>query len=189
MEIPPELVTLGIRLSESLARNTATAIDDKVRGLLAGKKNEQIIAGLQEIISDLVADKAELTRIAQAYQDELISQRLTDQDVQYVADTILPMLRELAENSEEDSEQKLEQLNTFAPLLSVDTVKVLQILGFNFRQALGEPFTELTRKAILAMGPPSSDIQIEAIRRDQAYLDLAMDAEAYARFRGLLPGQ
>ena len=97
MDIPPEAVELGVRLAESLARNSATAIDDKVRALLAARKNDQIIAGLQEIISDLVADKSELTRIAQAYQEELVAQRLTDQDVQYITDTILPMLRQLAQ--------------------------------------------------------------------------------------------
>lgn len=189
MEIPPEVVDLGFRLGDSLARNTATAIDDKVRALLAGRKNEQIIAGLQEIISELVADKAEISRIAQAYQEELVAQRITDHDVQYITDTIVPMLRELVENSEEGSDEKLEQIDAFAPLLSVDAVKVLQILGFNFRQALGEPLTELTRKSILLHLPQSSDIQLEAIRRDQAYIQLAMDAEAYARFREMFPLQ
>lgn len=189
MDIPPEVVDIGIRLSESLARNTATAIDDKVRALLAGRKNEQIIAGLQEIVSDLVADKADLSRIAQAYQEELIAQRLTDHDVQYITDTIVPMIRQLAESSDDGSNEKLEQIDAFAPLLSVDAVKVLQILGFNFRQALGEPLTELARKAILSRLPHPSDLQLESIRRDQAYLDLAMDAEAYARFREMFPGQ
>ncbi|MEB0306262.1 hypothetical protein QN345_13210 [Cryobacterium sp. 10I1] len=187
MDIPPEAVELGVRLAESLARNTATAIDDKVRALLTARKNDQIVAGLEEIISDLVADKSELTRIAQAYQEELIAQRLTDQDVRYITDTIMPMLRKLAQNSGEGGEGQLAQIDAFAPLLSVDTVKVLQILGFNFRQALGEPLTELTRKAILSRVPATSDTQLEGVRREQAYVHLAMDAEAYARFREMFP--
>ena len=187
MDIPPEVVELGLRLAETLARNTATAIDDKVRALLAARKNDQIIAGLQEIISDLVSDKSEVTRIAQAYQEELVAQRLTDQDVQYITDTVLPMLRQLAQNSGEGGQEQLNQIDAFAPLLSVDTVKVLQILGFNFRQALGEPLTELTRKAILSRLPATSDTQLEAVRREQAYVHLAMDAEAYARFREMFP--
>lgn len=185
MDVPPEVVDLGIRLAESLARNTATAIDDKIRALLAGRKQDQIIAGLQEIIHDLVADKADLTRIAQAYQEELVAQRITDQDVQYITDTIIPTLRQMAAKSD-DGEGVLEQIDAFAPLLSVDMINVLQILGFNFRRALGEPLTLLTEKAILAR-VPRPDAQLESARLQQAYVQLALDPQAYERFREMFP--
>ncbi len=76
---------------------------------------------------------------------------------------------------------------TGGQFLSVDTLKVFEILGFNFRQALGEPLTELTRKAILSRLAATSDAQLEVVRREQAYVHLAMDAEAYARFREMFP--
>ncbi|MDJ0336397.1 hypothetical protein QMG83_14300 [Salinibacterium sp. G-O1] len=49
---------------------------DRVRALRAAEKQKDAIAGLEEIISGLISDKAEVTRIAQAYQSELVSQRL-----------------------------------------------------------------------------------------------------------------
>jgi hypothetical protein len=36
------------------------------------------------------------------------------------------------------------------PLLSVETLTVLQLLGFNFKQAIGEPLTELVAGLIAA---------------------------------------
>lgn len=51
--------------------------------------NEQVVA-LEQIVSDLLFDKGELTRIAQAYQHELVAQQLTPGDVQYITINATP---------------------------------------------------------------------------------------------------
>lgn len=74
MDLQPEVIDLGSRLLESAARDGAILIADKVRSLRASGKSEETIAGLEEMISELISDKSELTRIAQSYQAELVSQ-------------------------------------------------------------------------------------------------------------------
>lgn len=37
-------------------------------------------------------------------------------------------------------------------LISVDTLKTMQLLGFNYKAAIGEPLTELCASAISAKG-------------------------------------
>ncbi|MEV7135217.1 hypothetical protein AB0N24_20300 [Arthrobacter sp. NPDC093128] len=64
MEISPEVLQLGTKLAESMARNGAAMITDKIRAICASARQEDVIAGLVEIISDLLDDKSELTRIA-----------------------------------------------------------------------------------------------------------------------------
>lgn len=44
-------------------------------------------------------------------------------------------------------------LDVLEKLLSVETVTVLQLLGFNFRQAIGEPLTQLVRRLIASRAP------------------------------------
>lgn len=71
------------------------------------------------------------------------------------------------------------------PLLSVETANVLQLLGFNFRRAIGEPLTTLCEKMILSRVDRSNELQLEAIRNQRALIELASDPEAYARFRSM----
>lgn len=187
MEVSSEVVDLGVRLAESLAKNTATAISDKVRSLKAAGKKDETIAGLEELVSGLIADKAELTRIAQAYQQELVSQRLAPGDVKYIADTVVPLIESLAETSGTQGAELSKQIEALKPLLSVETANVLQILGFNFRKAIGEPLTQLLEHAILSRVERSEELKIQSVRREQLYVQLALDPEAYERFRELFP--
>lgn len=186
MDIPPEVIELGTRLAESATRNGASMIADRVRALRASGKNDETIGGLEEIISDLISDKSELTRIAQSYQSELVSQQLTSGDVRYIADTVLPLLEQFADASPGRESEKLKtSLQAAKPLLSVETANVLQILGFNFRRAIGEPLTTLCEQMITSRVNQSEVLKIESVKREQAYIQLALDAEAYGRFRAL----
>lgn len=40
-------------------------------------RDQETIAELEDIVNELVADKAELIRIAQAYEEEFVTQRLS----------------------------------------------------------------------------------------------------------------
>ena len=52
-------------------------IADKVAALKARGKTVETINGLEDMINELIADKAEIARIAQIYQDELVAQRIS----------------------------------------------------------------------------------------------------------------
>lgn len=183
MDLTPEVVSLGTSLAETLTRNTATAINDRVRSLKAANKKDEAIAGLEELVSELISDKADVARIAQAYQSELVAQRLSAGDVEYITKKVLPVVESLLEASG----QEAGQLDQFKPLLSAETVNVLQLLGFNFRRAIGEPLTELVSKKILANASVSEELQLAVEKRQQLYLQVALDAESYARFREMFP--
>lgn len=186
MDLSPEVITLGTSLASAAARNTATAIADKTRALKGAKKNDETIAGLEEIISDLINDKAEITRIAQAYQSELVGQRLAEGDVQYITDTVLPVFKQFIDTSDENGPETKKKLDAIEALISAETVNVLQLLGFNFRRAIGEPLTERVEKLILSNTPASEDPQLIREKTQQLYIQLALDPEAFERYRALL---
>lgn len=187
MDIQPEVVDLGSRLLASAASNSASMITDKVRSLRASGRSEETIAGLEEIISDLISDKSELTRIAQAYQAELVSQNLASGDIKYIAETLFPLVEQViqVQPDKDDSEKKLASLEAMKPLLSVETANVLQLLGFNFRRAIGEPLTVLCEQLITSPAAQSEALQLESVKREQLYVQLALDSDAYERFRTL----
>lgn len=184
MDLPPEVVELGLKLTEAAARNSAALVTSRIRSAIATGKKDDAIAALEEIVSELLADKQELTRIAQAYQSELVAQRLSTGDVQYIAGTIIPLLEQLA-GASPDGQQMARSIDALKPLLSVETANILQLLGFNFREAIGEPLTRLTANKIESRITSSEEAQLEAVKREQLYIQLAMNPEAFERFKTL----
>ena len=205
-ELPADVLQLGTQLTASMARNGSSMIMDKIRTMRASGRQEDTIAGLEEIIADLQEDKRELVQIAQAYQSELVSQQLAPGDIKYIADTLIPLFEQLIGGSPEESnsgmneeavdaadaekQASLKQLDLIKPLLSVETANVLQLLGFNFRRAIGEPLTSLCESLILAKVGSSDDLQLQlqlaSLRNQTALIGLAGDPEAYKRFRSLM---
>ena len=55
-------------------------------------------------------------------------------------------------DGESNGLEYFEQLNE---LINTDTLKTMQLLGFNFKAAIGEPFTALCANAISSLGAKS----------------------------------
>jgi len=188
MDMSPEVLQAGVNLAESMTRNSGTMIWNKIRAVRESGRHEESIAALEEIINDLLADKQELVSIAKSYQSELVSQQLTAGDVQYIVGTLFPLVKQIVEASSDGNTKRLEQLEAMKPFLSVETVNVLQLLGFNFRKAIGEPLTALCEGLILAQVDRSREIQLEQLKNQQALVSLALDEAAYNRFVTLMGG-
>lgn len=156
----PELTALGLQLANTAVRNSATAVAERISAARTRKRDQETIAELEEIVNELVADKAELIRIAQAYEEEFVTQRLSPEHVECIIRTVVPVLERLmAESGDEATVQKMMEL--LQPILSVETLTVLQLVGFNFKRAIGEPLTEVLHQRIMllaktAQQPPSS---------------------------------
>jgi hypothetical protein len=183
VEVSPEIQTLAISLAGSAIRNTAQGVSDRIKGLKAGNNDRETINGLEQLVNDLISDKNDLTRIAQAYQAELVAQRLSSGDVQYITETIVPLVEKLAGTSGDGDSKNAQLMEIITPLLSIETVNVLQLLGFNFRKAIGAPLTELVERAILSKAPGDAALEIQRLQleREVGYIAIAQDPAAHAR--------
>lgn len=148
----PELQQLSIQLGEVAARNAAGAVLDRITAAKARKKNEETINALEEIVNELLADKSELTLIAQALDEQLVAQRLSSEDVAYITDNLLPVIEELTASTGGPSASN-DLSKIIGPLLSKETLTILQLIGFNFREAIGAPLTDLVAGYIEAQAP------------------------------------
>lgn len=189
----PELQTLGLQLADAAIRNTASSVVDRIKVAKARKKDPETIAELEEVVSDLLADKAELQRIAQAFEEELVAQRISGTDIEYITDSILPKVEELIEQASGGvlDESTRTAIDGLKAVLSVETLTVLQLIGFNIRRAIGEPLTQLVANLIeargraVAGGPSDADLQSLKIRYELAFLNVVQDPDASSRFREL----
>ena len=129
------MTQLAVNLSEVAIKNTAQTIYDKISAAKAKKDDKETINTLTEIINELINDKNELINISKCYEDKLVAQKISDDDITYIIEKIVPILGQFVK---EES-----QLNAMKSLLSIETLKILQLLGFNYKDAIGEPLTNL----------------------------------------------
>ena len=151
-----QIIELGVRLAETLTKNTASAILTKIQLIKTKKDDKETINQLEEIIQDLIADKNELTQIAQAYQQEISAQKINEGELNYITSSFIPKIQSLMEASGQSSEELNNAVKILSPLVSKETLTILQLLGFNFKKAIGEP---LTREMILTKLPLDTELQ------------------------------
>lgn len=184
MEFTPELAVLGTELATIVGRKSVEAIFDKIKAVKQKGDKDEIISNLEEIINELIADKNSLIQISQAYEEKLITQKITDTEIEYITDSIIPLLEKLVKESGSDNGEKVQEgINVIKSILSKETFNILQILGFNFKKALGEPVTEYVASLIQSKihNDKSIELQLLIQQREIEYLKICQDEDAYSR--------
>lgn len=186
MEISPEIVKAGTSMATQIVKDSAQSIFDRVRTSKASKAKDETIEELHEIITELIEQRNQLVQLSQSYEEELITKKISQSDINYITESIVPLLEELLSQSKEpDMLKAKEALDTLKPVLSKDIFNILQLLGFNFKQAIGEPLTQLVNGLITSKIPDRSEnaIQYKIVtqQREVEYLKVFQDEEAYER--------
>ncbi|ALE06217.1 hypothetical protein AL755_13315 [Arthrobacter sp. ERGS1:01] len=101
---------------------------------------------------------------------------------------MVPLVEKLAGSSQDgDSEKTAQMMESIKPFLSIEKVNVLQLLGFDFRKAIGAPLTQLVERAILSKAPGGAALEIQRLQleREVRYIALAQVPAAHARLAAL----
>jgi hypothetical protein len=187
MNLDPEIIKASTALASHAAKKSSTLIWDKIRTVKQKGEEKEVIGSLEEIINDLIADKNQLIQIAQAYEETLITQKISDEEIDYITSSVVPLLEEVLSRSSADEAAKVrEAIDIFKPILSKETFNILQLLGFNFKQAIGEPLTNLVSTSITTNMPISGEKSVELRILDEQkqieFFKLMQDKEAYERY-------
>lgn len=131
------------KLLKTLAQSdTARYGFESIQVLKKGKDKDAVIEKYDEVFSNLVAENQELKNIALAYKGEYEKANITDENIEYLKNTFERVLELLANmGDDEDSEKTKKDIAQFSSLIDVDTLRTMQLLGFNYKQAIGEPLT------------------------------------------------
>lgn len=141
------MIEMGTTLTSLAVKGTVSAINSKIKAIKDEKNVEKIRATYDEIINELISEREEAVRIAQAYKSELDKIEISDENIQHLNNTVgrvLEILKVMAPNT------PLEAYEQIKELINVDTLKAMQLLGFNYKAAIGEPLTQLCADAILS---------------------------------------
>lgn len=157
------LVEMGISLTELAIKGTASAVNKKIRAVKDVKDAEKLRVTYDALINEVLKEREEAVRIAQAYKAELDRIEISDKDMEHLHNTVSRIIEiikatQLA-SAMGKSEAEIEKIESQAAgyeqikkLISVDTLKTMQLLGFNYKEAIGEPLTKLCANAISNWG-------------------------------------
>ena len=141
------MVNLGIELTKLAIKGTATAVTNKITTIKNEKDINNIRQVYDEVISELIQERDEAVRIAQSYKSELERIVISDKDIEHLHNTISRLIDILREMSPA-MDNSFEVFEKLKELISIDTLKTMQLLGFNYKAAIGEPLTNLCANAI-----------------------------------------
>jgi len=143
------LVDMGVALAELAVKCTASTVSKKIRAIKDVKDAEKLRTTYDSIVNEVIQEREDAVRIAQAYKAELDRIIISDEDIQHLHATISRILDLIKQFS---PDTPVESLETFKDLVSADTLKTMQLLGFNYKAAIGEPLTNLCAEAISSWG-------------------------------------
>jgi hypothetical protein len=149
------IVELGAQLGILAAKNTASTIYNKISVLKHRREDGKTITEYEEIINDLITEKQELIRIANAYKQQYENINISDEDMEYLHNTLKIVLESTSPDGKTD-----ENLSVALAFLNKDTLKTMQLIGFNYKEGIGRPLTELCEEWIkLKLSPKKTQAQ------------------------------
>ena len=161
------MVEMGVTLTELAVKGTASAVNKKIRAIKSVKDAEKLRVAYDEIVNEVLQEREEAVRIAQVYKTELDRIEISDEDIEHLHNTVSRIIEILkimqlsgavgkSEAEVEKVKSQVEGYEQIKELISVDTLKTMQLLGFNYKEAIGEPLTKLCANAISNWGTKSS---------------------------------
>lgn len=156
-------VEMGASLAELVIKGTASAVNKKIRAAKEIKDSEKLRIMYDELINEVLQEREEAVRIAQVYKAELDRIEISDKDIEHLHNTVSRVLEIIKaiqlvgtlgkpESEREKIEIQVQGYEQIKELISVDTLKSMQLLGFNYKAAIGEPLTQLCANAITGWG-------------------------------------
>lgn len=140
-------MALSVSLTEVISRNTVSFIGNKMQLAKEKRDLESQSLAYTEIINNLLQDKEDLAMIARQYKQAYEQITISDEDIEYLHNTLRSAIDVLNAFSPQKEETQ-ETMNTLVELLNKDTLKTMQLLGFNYKEAIGQPLTEVCSHAI-----------------------------------------
>jgi len=149
-----QLINLAAKTTDVFLKNTTETIFKRIDAAKDDSDKEKTILRLEEIIKELIEERNELDKIIKEYDELLGIKKISEKDINYITENIIPIVSDFLESDLVSSDENINKdeinqiIDVLKPLLSIETFTILQLLGFNFREAIGIPLTKLVNKSI-----------------------------------------
>lgn len=141
------VINAGVELGILAVKGTTAKINSKIQSMKTEREADKLRSSYDDIINELLVERADALRIAQIYKEEYEKVTIKDEDIEYLHNTLVRIISLFGSLGNVTEEQSV-SFQQMADLLNKDTLKTMQLLGFNYREAIGEPLTEVCANAI-----------------------------------------
>ena len=155
----PVLQQLMADFAVAAARTSYAVVRETVEAAKATDNKDSVIAAQDELLNRLIADKNDLVRMGNSLRDQFVAQQISSEQLEMLTSKVVPLLKKwsLAGVSDEDERAAKEaQFADVEELLDPELLEIAQVLGFNFKYAIGQALSELTYQSIV--GDRSSSV-------------------------------
>lgn len=184
---------IATQLATLIGNETVTAVNSKIAAMKTEKDIGKVKQNYENILNNLLNERAEAIRIAQTYKSELEKVEISDEDIEHLHNTVERLIEIvksflIKQNNGENNQEIQEQINSFEQikeLISIDTLKTMQLLGFNYKKAIGSPLTMILRNFILSKVPTSDNTEIVHKLVTPEMVEILKNKNAYENFKNL----
>ena len=145
--ISETIANAGVELGILAVKGTTAKINSKIQSMKTEREADKLRNSYDDIVNELLSERADALRIAQIYKEQYEQVTIKDEDIEYLHNTLIRLIS-LFSSFGNVTEEQSASFRQIAELLNKDTLKTMQLLGFNYREAIGEPLTEICANAI-----------------------------------------
>ncbi|BAX73560.1 MULTISPECIES: hypothetical protein [Lactobacillaceae] len=138
------LLTLNTAFAKAITEVTVEKVTNKITQIKSNHDLKKQITDYEQLVNDLLDNKNKLELTARNYKERLEQVTISDSDIESLhntVSTVLKIIKPLSQSGEQEDEKSIDIV---LDLLNSDTLKTLQLLGYNYKKAIGEPLTQIT---------------------------------------------
>ena len=146
-------------LKSLVESETLHNINYKIQELKEVKDAKILINDYNNIVNELIQERAKAILLAQMYRAEFDNIVINDKDIEHLQNTIKNFFDLIVQSYkfelDQDNEEQMktikiyeQELHSLTNMINADTIKTLFLMGFDFREAIGKPMTDLCARSI-----------------------------------------
>lgn len=138
------LLTLNTAFAKAITEVTVEKVTNKITQIKSNHDLKKQVTDYEQLVNDLLDNKNKLELTARNYKERLEQVTISDSDIESLhstVNTVLKIIKPLSQSGEQEDEKSIDIV---LDLLNSDTLKTLQLLGYNYKKAIGEPLTQIT---------------------------------------------
>lgn len=148
------VINLSSKILEVRGKTSYAWLEGKRAKVQVAKNTEEIKQVYEEVIAQFSQANAEFEMIAREYKDMYEQVSISDDDIEFLYNTLSDLIDFFAK----EDPQQAEALKSIIRLINKDMLKTMQLLGFNYREAIGVPLTNACAEFITnKLVPPSNN--------------------------------
>lgn len=139
-----QLLALNTAFTKAITEVTVEKVTNKISQIKLNHDLKKQVTDYEQLVNDLLDNKNKLELTARNYKERLEQVTISDSDIESLHNTVSKVIKLIKPLSQFENEEDEKSIDVVLDLLNSDTLKTLQLLGYNYKKAIGEPLTKIT---------------------------------------------